>query len=111
MPHLGQMPSRLSSSNGSPVLARPNRLSCASVPSLAPSASSGSGKIGAPHISHLAARRRRDVCRRLILSSVRFLQSLQRILGGLRSPPPTSSLSPGPPPSPALSPLLTTTTS
>src|SRR2546426_6273310 len=59
IPHTAQVLPRLRSSNGSPVIARPNRVSWARVRSPAEVAVPGSAPIGAPHRSHVQTRLRR----------------------------------------------------
>src|SRR5205823_13824963 len=82
-PHNRQMPSRLSSGNGSPVIAKPSRASCASRPSPASSMMSGSDRIGWPHRSQIATRLGRTRRWGLLCSLRCVLQNLQRILDGL----------------------------
>src|SRR5204863_352672 len=85
IPHTAQVLPRLRSSNGSPVIARPNRVSWARVSSPAVVAVPGSAPIGAPHRSHVQTRLRRARGRRPGRSSLRVLQFSQRILDRLTS--------------------------
>src|SRR5207244_2522002 len=58
IPHTAQVLPRLRSSNGSPVIARPNRVSWARVSSPSVVAVPGSAPLGAPHRSHVLTRLR-----------------------------------------------------